>query len=81
MNAADFWEKAFRGIMTALMAIGVSFASAIFKTQQDMQIKLAKIEATMPTKEDISVLNAKLFQHETRILTVELSCRKLTKSL
>lgn len=80
MKAADFWEKAFRSVMTFLVALGVSFASAIFKSNQDMQLKLARIESTMPNKEDLAAISNKIFNHETRILTVELTCRKMSRN-
>lgn len=81
IDAADFWEKAFRAVMTSLMTLGVSFATAIFKSNQDIQIKLAKIESTMVTREDLASLNSKIFAQESRILTVELTCRKLKRNL
>lgn len=81
IEAAEFWEKAFKGLVTFLMAIGVAVATAVLKSNQEMQVKLARIESTMPTKEDLASMNSKIFAHETRILTVELTCRKLNKNL
>lgn len=81
IEAADFWEKGFRALMTFLMTIGVAVATAVLKSNQEMQVKLARIETSMPTKEDLASINSKIFAHETRILTVELTCRKLNKNL
>jgi hypothetical protein len=81
MKADEFWEKAFRGTMTVLLGIVISIASAILKSNQEIEVKIARIESVMPKREDIVELQNKVFSNERRILTLELSCRKLSRSL
>ena len=77
----DFWEKAFRGTITVLITIVVGMASFILKSSQEMAVELATIKAGMVTRYDLESLSTKVTQTEMRILTLELSCKKITSRL
>lgn len=75
-DKADFWEKAFRAVMTVLWTIVMGSTAAILKSNNEMQIELATIRYRMLTREDLSALNDKLAVYDKRIYTLELSCKK-----
>lgn len=76
LRPGDFWEKAFRALMTILTSLSVAGVGALYKINNDMTDRLARIETGMVVKTDLEMISTRLSRSELNIAVLDATCRK-----